>query len=388
MELVDRVIDNIIERRERILNGRINCIPSPFKRFLDDFPGVMQGYYYLVSGATKAAKTQIANYLFIFNTILYAYQNPDKAHVRIFYYPLEESQEAITLRFMSFVLYIVSNKQCRKSPQDLKSIRGDSPLDTETLELIRSPKVKSILSFFESHVEFVDRRNPTSVWIEASNYAEKHGKTYLKDYSVTDKAGNVIASGKQFDYYVPDDPDEYVIFFIDHVGLIDTENGMDLRESINKLSQYLVKIRNRYNYIPVVIQQQGLETMSLDAFKSNKIRPTVAGLSDSKYTSKDATVMLGITNPYSFEIPNYFGYDITRLKANARFLEVVVNREGESNGLLGLYFDGAVNYFEELPRPSDHVALQEFYDRAEGVKTPKKSSLFLTKMLMKRRTNG
>ena len=78
--------------------------------------------------------------------------------------------------------------------------------------------------------------------------------------------------------------------------------------------------------------------------------------------------MLGITSPYAFEIPNYFGYDITKLKANARFLEVVLSREGESNGLLGLYFDGAVNYFEELPKPDNHVELQAVYNKIESLK--------------------
>lgn len=62
---------------------------------------------------------------------------------------------------------------------------------------------------------------------------------------------------------------------------------MDLRESINKLSEYMVNLRNRYRYIPVVVQQQSTESIGLEAFKLNKIRPTVAGLADSKYTGRD-----------------------------------------------------------------------------------------------------
>ena len=41
--LVERVIDQLRKRRENVLNGNINCIPSPFKRFSDDFPGIEQG---------------------------------------------------------------------------------------------------------------------------------------------------------------------------------------------------------------------------------------------------------------------------------------------------------------------------------------------------------
>jgi len=76
-------------------------------------------------------------------------------------------------------------------------------------------------------------------------------------------------------------------------------------------------------------------------------------------------MMLGITNPYSFELPKYpnsqTGYDITRLRGYARFLEVVLNREGESNGMIGLYFDGATNFFVPLPPPSDTVSLNKVY---------------------------
>ena len=111
-----------------------------------------------------------------------------------------------------------------------------------------------------------------------------------------------------------------------------------------------------------MIAQQNTETISLDAFKANKIRPTLAGIADSKNVGKDCSVMLGITNPFAFELPEYLKYDIKRLKGYARFLEVVLNREGESNGVLALYFDGATNYFAPLPSAKDETNLQKVYN--------------------------
>ena len=123
--------------------------------------------------------------------------------------------------------------------------------------------------------------------------------------------------------------------------------------------------RNYYNYSPVLIQQQNIESLGLEAFKANKIRPSFTGLADGKDPGRDASVMLGITNPYAFEVPRYpnnnSGYDITQLRGYARFLEVVLRRDGESNGLLGLYFDGATNFFTPLPPPTDTVSLQKVY---------------------------
>lgn len=48
--LTTRVIKLLEERRDKILNGDINCIPLPFKRFRNELPGIEQGSYYLLSG--------------------------------------------------------------------------------------------------------------------------------------------------------------------------------------------------------------------------------------------------------------------------------------------------------------------------------------------------
>ena len=175
-------------------------------------------------------------------------------------------------------------------------------------------------------------------------------------------------TGEAFDYYEPYKKNEYVMFIVDHVSLLDTERGFTLRESINKLCEYLIIARNNYNYIPVVVQQQNIETIGLDAFKSNKIRPTLAGLADSKDTGKAVDVMLGITNPFSFEIPEYLGYNIKILKGNFRCLEIVLNRSGESNAICPLYFNGAVNFYKELPRPSDSIEIERIYREIENKK--------------------
>ena len=39
-ELIERVIKGLEERRNNIINGNINSIPSPFKRFSNDFVGI------------------------------------------------------------------------------------------------------------------------------------------------------------------------------------------------------------------------------------------------------------------------------------------------------------------------------------------------------------
>lgn len=376
--MIERIINNLKERRERVLNGEINCIPSAFTRFRDDFVGIEQGKYFLVSGQTKAAKTQIATNMFMYNPLFYAYENPDKIHLKIFYFPLEESVENITLRFMSHLLSKYSNY--RISPLDLKSTNENKVVPIEALELLETDHYKNILKFYEDTVMYFEDRNPTGISKQIKSYAEKNGIIHKKKITITNKETGASEEREVFDYYEPHDPKEYVIIIIDHISLISPENQMDLRESINRLSEYMIMFRNRYNYIPVIIQQQGTETGNLDAFKNNKIRPTMAGLSDSKYTAKDCSMMLGITNPYSHEIDNYLGYDIRKFKDSIRFLEVVLNREGQSNGIIALYFDGKTCTFKELPPPTDKEALEKIYKYLDKIRGANKVFMFFNKL--------
>ena len=375
--LIDRVIGFITERKKKVERGDINCILLPFVRFRSELVGIEQGTYYLVSGLTKSAKSQITNYLFVYNTIFYAIDNPDKISIKIFYYPLEETPESITLRFMSFLLFKLSNQKIRISPVDLKSTNSNKPLDDEILDLLKSDEYQRYMKFFEEHVTFMSDRNPTGIWKTVKAYADNNGNSHYRSIKFTNKDTGEEEERKIFDYYTPNNPKEYVFILVDHVSLLENERGMTLRETINKLSEYMIILRNKYNYIPVIVQQQSTETGNLDAYKAGKIRPTMAGLSDSKYTAKDCTVMLGITNPYSFEIPEYLGYNIQKLKGNARFLEVVLNRNGQSNGICPLYFDGATNFFNELPLPSDVTGLDKVYKYIESIKRKANASFMI-----------
>ena len=88
MSLIQRVLTNLEDRRLRVLRGDINCIPSPFRTFTQDFPGIEQGKYYCISGASKSGKSQLASYLFLYTPILYAYYHPEQLRIKIFYFSI------------------------------------------------------------------------------------------------------------------------------------------------------------------------------------------------------------------------------------------------------------------------------------------------------------
>ena len=51
--LYERVYEEIVERRKRLIDGKINCIPWGFPRLENRLPGIEQGRYYLVTANSK-----------------------------------------------------------------------------------------------------------------------------------------------------------------------------------------------------------------------------------------------------------------------------------------------------------------------------------------------
>lgn len=276
-------------------------------------------------------------------------------------------KEEKMLSAFSNILYVKEN--IRVSPKDLQSPRLKDIVSEEVLETIQ--KYKPYFKKIEEIVEFIDDiRHPTGIYKTLENYALDNGTIYKR--KITKKDGSEI---EIFDFYEAQDPDEYVMVFIDHISLIqperdaDTGIPMSLHQSIGKLSSvYLVQLRNRFNYIPVVVQQQAQAQESLENKKYNKLKPSLDGLGDNKMTQRDANVILGLFSPYRHEIPDYFGYDVTFFKDNIRFLEILANREGLSNTTCPLYFDGAVNYFRELPLPTDFEGIKQVYQFIKNIK--------------------
>ena len=368
--LVNRTLQQLDDRRERILNGGVNCIPSPFGRFIDDFYGIEQSTYYVVTSFTKGGKSQFTSFVFLYRTIMYSYFTKEDIDFKIIYFNLEETKERILQRFMSWLLYRFSKGAIRVSPKDLRSTTD--PVDESILDRLRQSDIQNILEYFEEHVIFpTEAPNPTGIYKYCKQYAEDHGTVHKRTVKIKDELGQ-LQDTEVFESYEQDNPNEYRMVLVDTVNLIDTERGMKLKDSIDKLSEYEAKyLRNRYHYTIINIQQQAFESEGNESFKLGRVRPSAVGLGDSKYTSRDANIVLGLFSPFRFGITEYLGYDITILKDRIRFLEVITNRDGEMGGILPLYFDGAVCDFREMPKPDDKAALDAIYKHCKALDAAK-----------------
>jgi hypothetical protein len=357
--LFSRVYENIVNKRERILNGKVNCIPWNLPRFEENSPGIEQGKYYQVTAQSKAGKTQLTDWLFVFNTIKQIVDDNLDIRLKIFYFSLELSKEEKMLACFANILYI--KEGLRISPTDLKSTHAKKVLSSEILEIIS--KYQKYFDKIEEIVEFIDSvRHATGIYDLVRKYAVANGTIYYRDIVIKGEVTQVE------DRYEPNDPEEYVMVIVDHIGLISPQklNGtqLSLHESISLLSSdYLIKLRNRFNYIPVVVIQQAIAGENIEHKKAGALRPSVA----NKLIARDCNMMIGIFSPFKHEIPEYLGYDITKFKDNIRFVEIIISRDGGAGTICPLYFDGAVNYFKELPLPND-PKIKEVYEFMKNIK--------------------
>ncbi len=368
---IDDVLNNLETRRENVMKGGVNCIPFPFQRFKSEVPGVEQGQYIVVTANQKTGKTQITDFLYVFNVLDYCFQYKEKCSCHIIYFALEESIQRIIERYMSHLLYRLDG--IRIAPADLRSTSTENPVDKKVLALFNTKKYKDRLEFFEKCIEFnTEDTNPTGILRVCEAYAKNVGayKSHKHTNPITGKTVDV------FDSYEQNDPNHYKIVIIDHIGLVDKEQGFRTKDAVDKMSEYFVKyLRNRYKYTCVAIQQQASESEGLEAVKAKRMVPTAATLGDSKYTARDADLVLGLFDPSKFGLKDYMGYIIQDeqgygLRINARFLNVIANRNGEMGGICPLFFDGAVCNFEELPRSGD-AEIEKFYEKTKQLRIQK-----------------
>ena len=370
MSTYRKVISELRRNKERREQGKSIAIPWPLKKLNNVLAGIRSGRYYMITGGPKSAKTQTADFLFLLNLIEWRLKNenkPDELLPRIFYYTLELSKEEKVLGILANLLFHKTNKI--KSPEKLASMFENYILDNETLEQLDS--FESTLNKIENFVTFIDDvKNPFGIYKTVLDYVKANGKVETAPFTTKDKDGKEIIREEVINY-TPNNPNEIVFLIIDHIGLIREEKNQTQRDAITKLSSdYFLTLRNKYNVSLVVIQQQSLESDKQQFTNKgdsiiNKLRPSMAGLGENKITSRDVNIMFGTFSPDKFNIEEYEDYNISILRGHYKELSIIANRHGMSNASVDLFFIGAVNHFEELPKPLNTSEIKKYYEFAK-----------------------
>ncbi len=342
MTLFNESINIIEKNRVRLIDGKQNCIPNPFPRLRKDWAGIEQKQYYMVTASSKVGKSQITDFLFLYHPVEYVISKKTNYDIKVLYFSLEMSKEQKMLQAISYFMHYFH--KITISPKELRSLNRVLDNDTYT-------KVKELEPFFNEYltkVKYIDNvRNRYGIWLEILHHAKENGKIIYETRNFDGKDVQVMTD------YIPNNPDLITIIVLDHIGLLNPESGKDLFSTIGEISSTdFIKARNIFKFSPVIVQQQMASQESLEHKKADALMPSLAGLADNKATQRDINVAFGLFSPHRYEIKNWKGYDISKLGNRFRALEILADREGESNIITPLYFKGECSYFEELPLPN------------------------------------
>ena len=132
---------------------------------------------------------------------------------------------------MSYLLFTIDG--IRLAPTDLRSTSLEYPVPEEALVKLQSEPYQERLRFFEKCVQFeTEDTNPTGILRVCEAYAKSVG-TYTS-HKIESK-GNVFKEVEVFDSYVQNDPNHYKICIIDHIGLVDREQGFKTKDAVDKM---------------------------------------------------------------------------------------------------------------------------------------------------------
>ena len=367
------IYSKIVQNKLNHDNGYFNCIPFMGMERLEKYlPGIEQSTYYLIAAASGVGKSKLARYLFIHNPIMFLENNPDSdIQLDILYFSLEESKEKVILAEVSKYLY--TQHKLNLSIKQLSSVGRYNVLSTEDLQKVQQSE-EHVNNFLKRVKIFDNVRNATGIYKTVRDFALTIGTYYDKnDTPLTPQEVHNVKIGvgesyKKISYYKTHNPKHYVIVLIDHISLLQPETGETLWQSMSKMSSnYCLHIRDKFGFIPVVVQQLAADKERIEANFSRadlvqKLEPSLDGLGDNKTIARDVNIALGLFAPDRYKITEHNGYDITRFRDRYRSMNIMKSRDGIANKKLPLFFNGAVDFFKELPKVDELEKMRLVYE--------------------------
>ena len=121
--MFNNVIEELENNKKRRESGQIIAIPwSTFPRLNTVIPGIQQGKYYLIAARTKVGKTQLTDYLFLYEPFEWWYNHRNDTDIlpTFKYFSLEMSSKLKWISAISYKLF--KSYGIAISPEKLQSV--------------------------------------------------------------------------------------------------------------------------------------------------------------------------------------------------------------------------------------------------------------------------
>lgn len=336
-------------------SGKYKGLKNGLNRLNSYIFGWQRACFLLLGGMSGSAKTTLADFM-----LLEAIQDAraNNTQINVFYYCLEINEETKKANWLAQLIY----KKYKKvvAPEKIQGL-GDSRLTAEEQSMVDQvyPELEVIWNMI--NWTFVPI-NPTGIYNNFWKFMEKRGTFEYEEY-INEKG----EKDKKIVRFVNNDSEEYNIIMLDHLANLKYERGFDLKQNIDKMSEYAVVLRNLFKTSILFIQQfnQGLSNIDRVKYMGVDLEPAQTDFKDSTTPYADADIVLGLLNAYKMKLDTYLGYDINKsqkgLKHRFRALKVIKNRLSRDDVMIGLLFHPEAGRFEELPPANEMTDSQYEY---------------------------
>lgn len=333
-------------------------------------PSIPKGKCIHISANTNVSKSQYWKYYFLIAPYILSLKYPDSNFKpKWIIYLLEEDYDQLYDSLVSSFVFLKF-----KTIVEPGKLRGLSEAIITDDELRKVDLIIPIVESLLEHCHIFDKTyNPTGLYNKAKNILLNNGTRYyttLEKSDITIPENEYILLPKEqkskfkFKNYIQKDSDEYYFIITDNVNLLECEMENDrylnLQETIWKWSTDYAHKQLQKNFkciIVDIVQQVGDSEKQQFNFRGDsiveKVKPTRDGYGDNKRISRNADIILGLFAPTFYGIKEYYGYDLTAIGDFFRTVIILKNRIGRGFKEIPLFFNGAVNYFTELPRPNE-----------------------------------
>lgn len=322
-------IDSFFEDIDRGRDGRNWGYSLGLSKLEDLTDGLTKATYTLLFASSGVGKSSLALYSYIYRPIM---EHLTDCKLKITLFALEMKKEMIYAKLLS--TYVYEKYGVSLSMKEIFSRKKGYRLSDEHRAILEECKPWLEKVFRVLHV------------IDESMSANKFYKNVIKDL----EEDGTFTDTEHHSGYVKNNPDMIHLFVVDHLNLAVPTGGRSKKEEIDLISNMAVGIRNRTEASFLMIMQSNRAVASMDRKKQGFNEPIKEDIKESGVPAEDAEIILALYDPNNDHLNTYKNWNIKLLGERFRAILCLKSRYGESNARVGCFYDGKVNYWEELPK--------------------------------------
>lgn len=339
--------------------------------------GVQRGRLYGVAAPPKAGKSTLVDYGFFIQPYLYCLEHG--IPVEWIYYSLEIDRVSKEFDVAAHFLYIdygithvsldegVTKDGETEIELDADYLRGRVMDDDGNLvkmkdailDVLKEVYVNRIVPIFGEYsnngiivkpgvVTFIEQKdNPTGIYKWLKNHAAQNGKFVTTG---SGKFSRIVG-------FKAANPDKYTIVITDHLRKMIPERGWQMKQTVDKMIEYQVELRNwtGYTFVDIIHTNRDMVNQERLRFSKDMLYPTSDDIKDTGNLAEDADYVLTMMNPNDdrYNLKQHFGLKIkddsgNELYPSLRTMHLVESRHCKYPQHFRTNMKGNVKNFEQL----------------------------------------